>query len=673
MQLGTLRLSLVVLLAACGGQAASTPVSSSPPPKRAEPASQPAPTEPEVGGDGSAARGAWALPAWAPFDAAVQRGTRTVTGAPGPRYWQQYASYKLEAELVPTTKRLHGRGTITYENRSPGALPVLYIHAYPNLFAPEGKRNTNVMSALGGIIFTEVGVEGRKLDSVATGAGWTVNGTVMELRLPAPLAAGGKVTLQLAWNYRVPPDGAPRGGQDRETYVMSYWYPQVAVYDDVNGWQADQYLGNAEFYMGYADYDVALTVPAGWLVASTGELQNAADVLAPVVRERMAKARGTAGVTTVVPDSARGPGKATLPGTDGKLTWRFTAKNVRDVTWATSALWTWDMVPVEVGDANGDGAADTTMVDALYRIDRVRGGWADAAKNGAEAIAAFSKALWPYPWPHMTVVDGPASCGGMEYPMLTCIGGGFNPRELYVTEAHEIAHMWFPMMVGSDEKRFAWQDEGMAQYFEALPTDTKFPGSDDLGDSRRMYLDLAADVSETELMRHGDKYPSYFAYGVASYYKPATVLHALRNVLGDSTFTAAFREYGRRWMYKHPTPRDFFNTFSQVAGRDLEWFWRSWYYETWRLDVAIDRVTRQGDSARVEVDMKGKIPMPVPLVARGAKGDTTTATIPVEAWLGGERKATVVMKVPADLLRIEIDPDRKYPDVNPLNQTWPER
>lgn len=672
MHVRTHRLSLLVLLAACGGQPTSAPVPS-PAPARAEPTSRPVPSGAAVGGDGSTSGRAYALPAWPQFDAAVARGTRTAVGAPGPKYWQQYASYRLEAELLPTTKRLNGHGTITYENRSPDVLPSLFIHAYPNIFAPDGKRNTNVMSALGGIVFTEVRAEGRKLDSTATGAGWTLAGTVMELRLPTPLPPGGKVSLELAWNYRVPPDGAPRGGQDRETYLLSYWYPQVAVYDDVNGWQADQYLGNAEFYMGYADYDVALTVPSGWLVASTGELRNADEVLSPAVRERLARVRGSAGVTTIVPDSARGPGKATLAGTDGKLTWRFTATNVRDVTWGTSALWTWDAVPVEVGDATGDGVADTTVVSALYRIDRRRGGWGDAAKNGAEAIAAFSKLLWPYPWSHMTVVDGPASCGGMEYPMLTCIGGQFNPRDLYVTEAHEIAHMWFPMMVGSDEKRFAWQDEGMAQYFQSLPADARFPGSDDLGESRRTYLDIAADISETELMRHGDKYPNYYGYGVASYYKPATVLQALRTFLGDSSFTAAFREYGKRWMYRHPTPRDFFNTVSQVAGRDLDWFWRSWYYETWRLDQAIGNVTRQGDSARVEVEMKGKVPMPVLLVARGARGDTTTATIPVEAWLAGERKAVVVMPVPADLLRIEIDPDRQFPDVDPLNQTWPRR
>ena len=671
MRVGYSSVLLVLLTAACGGSS-STPPTTAPGPVKTEPVTKPAPTTSEVGGGGGAGK-AFAMPAWPEYETAIAKGTRTRTGEPGPKYWQQYATYKLEAELVPTTKRLQGRGTVTYENRSPDALPVLYVHAYANLFAPNSRRNTNVMSALGGLVFTEVAAEGKKLDSTATGAGWTVNGTVMELRLPTPLAPGGKVTLQFAWNFRVPPDGAPRGGQDRETYVLSYWYPQLAVYDDVNGWQADQYLGNAEFYMGYGDYDVKLTVPAGWLVASTGELQNAAEVLAPGVRERLQKARSTSGVTTIVPDSARGPGKATLGKVDDKLTWHFTARNVRDVTWATSALWTWDATPIEVGDANGDGRADTTLVQAFYRVSKLRSGWGDAAKNGGEAIASFSQALWPYPWSHMSVIDGPASCGGMEYPMMTCIGGDWSPKELYVTEAHEIAHMWFPMMVGSDEKRFAWQDEGMAQYFEALPTDKKFPGSDDLGESRRNYLEVAAEISETELMRHGDKYPSYYAYGVASYYKPASILAALRAMLGDSLFTAGFRAYGQRWSHKHPTPRDFFETFDNVSGKNLDWFWRSWYYETWRLDQAMGQVTRTGDSARVEVDMKGRIPMPVYLVARGAKGDTTSATIPVEAWLGGERKATITMPVPADLVRIEIDPDRRLPDVDPLNQTWPKR
>lgn len=658
-------LGLMAVLGACAAPASprSTPVPVGAPDVAAAPtASPPA---------GKREGGAYARPASPAFEGAVARGTRTATGVPGPRYWQQEASYVLEAELQPTSKRLVGRGTVTYRNRSPDALPVLFVHAYPNLFAPDAKRNAQVMSALGGIVFTRVAAAGRVLDSVETGPGWTVEGTVMELRLPAPLPPGGEVVLEFGWNFRVPPE-APRGGQDRETYLLSYWYPQVAVYDDVNGWQADPYLGTAEFYMGYADYDVTLRVPAGWLVSATGELANADSVLQPAVRERLDSARRGTAVVRVVEEAGRGAGKATTGAEGGVLAWRFRASGVRDFTWATSALYLWDAVPAEVGDRDGDGRPDSTLVHAFYRPDRRRAGWTDMARDGGDIVRDLSQVLWPYPYPHMSVVDGPASCGGMEYPMLTCLGGSWSARELFLTTAHEIAHMWFPMQVGSDEKRHAWQDEGMAQFFETYPMRRKYPDVDDLAESRRSYLD-ALRGGETELMRHGDKYPGYFNYGVASYYKPAAVLGALREMVGDSTFLRAFREYGRRWSRKHPMPQDFFNTVNAVAGRDLDWFWRAWYYETWKLDQALGEVVRRGDSATVEVQNRGKVPMPVLVVARGARGDTTSTTVPAEAFLGGAKSVTVTMRVPADLVRIEIDPDRRMPDIDPLNQTWPRR
>ena len=264
-----------LLAAACSTQPASSVAGPVPRPAPATAPANPAAAPKPAGPRPSRAEStrAFALPVWGAFDSAVARGTRTWTGEPGPAYWQQRAEYHLEAELNQVSKRLNGRGTVIYHNNSPDTLPTLYIQAYGNLFAPEAKRNTQVLAALGGIIFTRVAVEGRSLDSTTLGAGWTVSGTVMALRLPKPLLPGASVELEFGWNLRIPPDG-PRGGQDRETYVLSYWYPQLAVYDDVDGWQIDQYLGNAEFYMGYGDYDVALTVPEGWLVASTGTLRE---------------------------------------------------------------------------------------------------------------------------------------------------------------------------------------------------------------------------------------------------------------------------------------------------------------------------------------------------------------------------------------------------------------
>ena len=616
---------------------------------------------------------AYALPTWAPFDTAIVRGTRTRTGEPGPAYWQQRAEYHLEAELNQVSKRLNGRGTITYHNNSPDTLPTIYIQAYGNLFAPEAKRNTPVLASLGGIIFTKVAVEGRALDSSALGAGWTVTGTVMALRLPKPLLPGTSVELEFGWNLRIPPDG-PRGGQDRETYVLSYWYPQVAVYDDVNGWQIDQYLGNAEFYMGYGDYDVALTVPEGWLVGSTGTLQNPEEVLSDSTRARLARAHAGGSVVSIVPDNGRGAGKATQKGKDGKLTWRFKAENVRDVTWATSNLYLWDATTAAVGVREGSSVPDTTMIYSFYRTDARRSGWGESATYASRAITIFSKVLWPYPYPHMTVVDGPSSCGGMEYPMMTCIGGDWNERTLFDVEAHEIAHMWFPMQVGSDEKRYAWMDEGMAQYFQSIAIDAQFPDADDVGENRRNYVGAVRYGKETEMMRYGDKYPDYNAYGIASYFKPATVLVALGGVISDSTVLRGIREYGKRWNGRHPMPNDFWNTMNEVSGQDLDWFWRTWYYETWKLDQAIDGVVRaNSDTLVITVENKGRAPMPVLLVARGASGDTTNLTVPVDVWFQGEKKVAVRMAVPQDFTRLEIDPTQRFPDADRSNQSWPQR
>lgn len=669
--------TLIALLGSALVAACSTPKASSVagPVPRTAPA--PAPAKPPAPAKSQPTRAestrAYARPAWVAFDSAVERGTRTRTGEPGPAYWQQRAEYRLEAELNQVSKRLNGRGIVTYHNNSPDTLPVVYIQAYGNMFAPEAKRNTPVLAALGGIIFTKVAVEGRALDSSALGAGWTVNGTVMALRLPKPLLPGTSVELEFAWNLRIPPDG-PRGGQDRETYVLSYWYPQVAVYDDVNGWQIDQYLGNAEFYMGYGDYDVSLTVPEGWLVASTGTLQNPEEVLSDTTRARLERARAGSAVVSVVPEAGRGVGKATMKGKDGKLTWKYKAENVRDVTWATSNLYLWDATTAPVGVREGSSTPDTTMIYSFYRPDARRSGWGESATYGSRSIAIFSKVLWPYPYPHMTIVDGPASCGGMEYPMLTCIGGDWNERTLFDVEAHEIAHEWFPMQVGSDEKRYAWMDEGMAQYFQSVAIDKQFPDADDVGENRRNYIGAVRYGKETELMRYGDKYPDYNAYGIASYFKPATVLVALGGVIGDSTMMQGLREYGRRWSGKHPMPSDFWDTMNEVSGQDLDWFWLTWYYETWKLDQAIDEVVRANpDTLVITIENKGKAPMPVLLVARGASGATTTMTVPVDVWLTGEKKTTVRMAVPQDFTRLEIDPAQRFPDADRSNQTWPHR
>jgi hypothetical protein len=398
-----------------------------------------------------AAPRAMAVPSLAGYELALSRGTRSPTGAPGPHYWQQWADYKLQAELNPVSKRLTGKGAITYYNRSPDTLGTVYLQLLQNIYAPGSRHNTNVPWAVEGIELDRVAAEGSELAAAAGEApGYEVDGTIMRLRLPRPIPPGGKADLAFEWKLRVPPDGAPRGGQDGEVYFINYWYPQMAVYDDVNGWQIDQYLGTAEFYMGYGSYDVSLTLPAGWLVTATGTLQNPEQVLSAQTRARLDSAKTATGIVHVVTDLDREPGRSTTAGTGGKLTWRFHADSVRDVAWGASARYLWDASNAVVGDATGDGRPDTTVIGSFYRPEQTVNHWDQSARDARYSIEFFSKYLWPYPYSHMTAVDGPNSCGGMEYPMLTCIGGQWDTLGMYEVTTHEIGHMWFPMIVGSD-------------------------------------------------------------------------------------------------------------------------------------------------------------------------------------------------------------------------------
>ena len=629
---------------------------------------------PETGRAGTAAPATRVMevPAMEAFDRALAKGTRARSGAPGPRYWQQWAEYRLAAELNPTSKRLTGTAAIKYYNRSPDSLAVVYVQLLHNIFAPGARHNTDVPWSVEGYQLSKVAAQGQTLaDGKGEGPGYHVDGTIMLIRLPKPIPPGGTADLDFGYRIRIPPDGAPRGGQDGEVYYISYWYPQMAVYDDVNGWQIDQYYGNAEFYMGYGNYDVTLTVPAGWLVTSTGTLTNAPDVLTEQTRARVDSAMHAKEIVHVVAEADRGAGKATAAGKDGKLTWHFRAENVRDVAWGASANYLWDATNAVVGDANGDGTPDTTRVDAFWRPEAERSHWDQAARYGRHSVEFLSRYLWPYPYPHMTAVDGPTSCGGMEYPMMTCIGGQWDTLTMYEVVVHEIAHMWHPMQVGSDEKRFAWMDEGFAQYDQSQAMADFFKGYDDEAENREPYINLAIAGGEVELMRHGDRYPNYTAYGTASYYKTATALVALRGILGKETFEKAFREYGKRWQYKHPMPYDFFNTVEDVAGRDLSWFWREWFFETWKLDQAIDTVTTVGDSLEVVVENRGKAMMPVHLVVTRSTGEPQKVEIPVSAWFTGEKKTSVRIAREPTIKTIEIDPDREFPDLERGNGVWP--
>jgi len=606
------------------------------------------------------------------FARAVARGTRTRSGRPGPAYWQQEAAYRLQATLDTAEWRLTGSGTVRYHNRSPDTLRSVWFHLHQNLFASGAPRN-EATPVTGGMDLTEVAAQGRPLDTADTlMPGYRVDGTRLRIQLPQPLLPGDSAEFGFRWTFRIAPEGAPRGGTDGEVAVVTYWYPQLAVYDDLSGWQIDPYLGNAEFHMGFADYDVEIAVPAGWLIGATGTLTNAETVLSLRTRERLARAAGSRAIVAIVTEAERGAGAATAQAAAGILTWRFAARQMRDFAFGASGHYLWDAAETVVGDRDGDGGEDRALVQTFYRPSRRLWAWDQSARYAQHSIEFLSRFLWPYPWPQATAIDGVDSCSGMEYPMLTCIGGPRDTLSLYSVIVHELAHMWFPMQVASDEKRHAWLDEGLTRFNQAQGMREFFRGYDREALSRERYLALAESGGEVELMRHGDLYPAgTAAYGVASYDKMAVNLASLRGLLGEQRFLAAYRAYGTRWRGKHPSPWDFFYTFNEAAGEDLWWFWRAWWYETWTLDQAVVEVRAEGDATYVVLEDRGLVPMPVRLAIRGVNGGTFRYEVPVQAWLDGKRRHELRLSgTSAAIASIEIDPERLFPDIDRSNNVW---
>lgn len=603
------------------------------------------------------------------FRRAVERGTRTDRGEPGPRYWQQWTDYRIVADLDPATKTLRGTVDITYANHSPDTLGAVYLQLDQNLHAPGAIRN-RVAEVTGGVTLRRVAANGRDLTE---GRGFRVQNTILGVRPDAPLLPGRSLNLHLEWEFVVPASGVGRmGWNDDNLFFVAYWYPQMAVYDDLEGWQLDPYLGNSEFYDGYGNYDFAVTLPAGWVVQATGELQNPEAVLQPEILARLARARSSDDGIHIVTDRDLAEHRVTQPGERGMLTWRFHADSVRDVAFTALSGSLWGAARTPVGDRNGDGVEDYALAESFYRPSAPL--WRNAWRYTQHSIDFLSR--WtglPYPWSHMTSVEGGGIIGGgMEFPMMTLIGDyrGRSDTALYNVHAHELAHMWVPMIVGVDERRRAWMDEGTTTFNENQARKEFYPGIDHDEDDRESYLALARTGGEGEMMRRTDYQYTDAARGTASYSKPASVLAALRGLLGEDVFVRAYRSYLATWAYKHPQPWDFFNAIERVAGQDLAWFWRSWYYETWTLDQAVGSVVQGSNEVRITIEDRGNVPMPARVAVVLNGGEMVFREVPVERWLDGYRSAELVLDVTGPVQRVEIDPEGVFPDVDRTNNAW---
>ncbi len=605
---------------------------------------------------------------------AILEGTRSATGEPGLNYWTQEARYVLNARVFPVTGLLDGSGSITYTNHSPDTLSRLYLEIAQNFHAP-GARRAEAAEVTGGMAIRRVAAQGEELPlgPVPEGPNFQIGGTNMMLTLPQPIASGETVTIDIEWHFNIPRVGAGgrmgRGGDN--LIFLAYWYPTMTVYDDVAGWHTEEFTGVSEFYHGFADYDLTVEIPEGWIVASTGVLQNPEETLAPAILDRLHAAwESDSPMQVIGPDDFAEAGTAATE--DGLLRWRFAADNVRDVAFSATRESIWEAGRTSVGDRDGDGEEDFTRINTFYREAAPL--WADVTAYQQHAIRRHSRNTgFAYPWPHMTAVEGAEIIGGgMEYPMMTLMGD-YNARgdsALYNVTAHELAHMWIPMIVGTNERQFSWMDEGFTTFHENDARMDYHPGRNHYFPDQQIYAAVARQRREGAMMRHAGYHATSVAFTVASYMKPATMLAALRAVLGEEIFYEATRTFIAEWAYKHPYPWDLFNTFERVSGRDLDWFWRSWYYETWTLDQAIEDVRTEGGETIITVRDHGLAPMPVFLAIELASGEVIGRRIPVTSWLNGATTASFTLATDSPVVRVVIDPESLLPDMDVSNNSW---
>ena len=597
---------------------------------------------------------------------------RSGSGRPGPRYWQQRADYRIAVSLSPATNELRGDETIHYVNHSPETLPYLWLFVEQNLCEPNSvtnQLNQPPLVFLGSSFDFSCGsYQGAPRLESMTIAGKEVKrtryGTTLRVDLERPLAPGGFVDLRAQWHFIVPPQAGGRMGHDGSLYEIAQWYPRVAVYDDVKGWNHEPYIGAGEFYLEYGDFDVTITVPDANVVAATGELQNPEQVLTAAQRQRLALARQSDTAIAIIRGNEAGKPELTRPAATAGAArpatraWHYTAHNVRDFAFATGPNLLWD--------ASGYKGI---LIESFYRPTADK--WREVNRMGREAIKYFSEQWFPYPWSHATTVEGPIE--GMEYPMLTFTPNSPTREDQQWVIAHEFGHQWFPMIVGSNERLYPWMDEGFNTFIDLANAAKYFTGAP-YGDTievhpLHLYADHAKPGNEQPLIEKPVEVRDLFWGG---YQKPALMMQLLRyEVLGKDRFDAAFREYVRTWAFKHPTPADFFRLMRDQSGMELDWFWRDWIFTTARLDQAVDSVARGSDGVTsIYLSNRGTMVMPTTLRLTFTGAPAREIKLPVEMWNLGDH---FVYRVPGNIpvQSVEIDPRGAMPDIDRSNNRWP--
>ncbi len=601
---------------------------------------------------------------------------RSASGQPGPKYWQNRADYKINCTLDTASHKVSGSVEISYTNNSPDQLKFLWLQLDQNIYKADS-RGSATTTQTGGRWANATFTEGSIIKSIsveaADGKKYTPQSTVTDTRMQVWLqnalqSAGGKAKLNIAYEFVIPEYGTDRMGRlttkNGVVYEVAQWFPRLAVYDDIQGWNTLPYIGAGEFYLEYGDIDFTITAPANLIVVGSGELVNEKEVLTPTQQTRLAAARNS-DKTVMLRTVAEVTDPKSRP--TGNSTWRFKIANARDVAWAASKAFVWDAAKINLPSGKKALAMSAYPAESIKKD-----GWQRSTEMIKASIEHYSSKWYEYPYPVATNVAGVV--GGMEYPGIVFCGWEASGGDLWGVTDHEFGHIWFPMIVGSNERKFAWMDEGFNTFINGLSTKAFNKG--EFSESSFFPTDQMVQYVFNDKMDALWNTPDVVQQanlGVAAYLKPAVMLDALRDVvLGPERFDMALREYINRWAFKHPTPWDFFHTIENVAGEDLSWFWRGWIFSNAKLDQSVKGVkyndNKPENGASITIENLGEMAMPVTVLVKEADGKEQRINLPVEVWQRGT-EWTFAVPTTSRITDVVLDPDKKLPDVNRKNNT----
>lgn len=594
---------------------------------------------------------------------AYQNKTRSMDGTPGPAYWQNSSDYFIQVSVDVENKILSGRERIVYTNNSPDSLKTIVIRLYQDVFKKGVNRNSIVPvhpdDVHEGVRISSLSVNGETYDASGNGTQVVRDGTLMYVFPSSKIAPHSKVELEIAWSFDFPQQTLIRMGTiDSTSMFVGQWYPQIAVYDDINRWDTRSYNGLAEFYNDFCNFEVEITVPDGFMVWATGDPQNLKEVLQEPVYKRYVSASSSDEIHHVITQDDIQKKAITTQ----QHTWKFKAAQVSDFAFGVSDHYLWDVTSVVVDKKSG---RRTVVATAYNETDEHFEKVASIARETIRSLS-FEMPGLPYPFPYLTVYAGDF---GMEYPMITNVGPDNDFGMTVYANSHEITHAYFPFLVGTNETGCGWLDEGLTVF---IPENSQHQIAPELniGAYNTSAFSHYAGIKDEVALITPTHYLDAGIYFYLNYAKAEQALRMLEMELGSELFKTCLLTFIERWKYKHPTALDFFNTFNHVSKRDLNWYWMAWYYQMGGIpDLSVQDASKAGKVWTVVIRNHGQIPLPVELSFYAGDRLAGTMSAPASQWQKNAVEMKLTFESSEEITKIVLGSET-IPDANPEDNVF---